>query len=658
MTPLFAIDRDTGLDLESGLESEWLETNGLGGYASSTVLLCPTRRYHGLLVARPEGNEKRHVLLSRFEETVVGRRDLTLSTARFADAWGARGDACLASFELDPHPRWVHRGGELELTREVQMVRGADVVLCRYRARGAEADLELDLRPFLPYREADALTIENDVLDPRAVATANGFHAAPYDALPAVHVTVSGSASFTSDPLWYGRVELSADRARGYPSREDHFSPGVLRLELPRDTHVVVAVALGAPVEDPESAWKKEARRRSTLLRKLRKAAPTEPTLRLALSAEDFLTRTEGRLGVCAGYPWFGEWGRDTFIALPGLTLARGQVAACEEVLSQSLEYLRDGLIPNVFGLSRESSHYGSVDASLWYARAVQLYGHAVDGGGQLLDEYLPALVEIATSYWEGTGLGIQADEGGLIRAGSADLNATWMDARTPAGPVTPRAGCAVEINALWYSLLRQVELYFDEIGDRPARKLWGERRRRAKRTFLERFWSDERGYLADVWTEDGVDERVRPNMVLAAALEHSPLKKAQRARVVDRAEADLVTPQGLRTLAPEEDGYVGRYQGGPEERDGAYHQGTVWPWLFGSYVEAALRGRGTKRAVRRELEARWDALVPELDRAGLDHVSEVFDGDEPRRPGGTIAQAWNTAELLRSHAMLERGRP
>ena len=470
-----------------------------------------------------------------------------------------------------------------------------------------------------------------------------------------MYLTVGPEAvRFDSDPVWYRDLDLAADRARGFPAREDQFSPGVLHVSLVRGKEVVVAASLGGPVRNPRAAWKKERGRRKQALKELGHDDVPSAERRLAFAADDFLIRRGARAGVDAGYPWFGEWGRDTFIALPGLTLARGRLDDCAEVLSGALEFLQDGLLPNVFGRTRAESHYGSIDASLWFARAVHLYERAGSPAERVLDEYLPALLEVAESYWEGTALETRADEGGLIRAGSREHNPTWMDARTAAGPVTPRDGCAVEINALWYALLQHLEYLLEARGDERARKTWKARRRLARRSFLERFWLEDRRALADVWKDGEVDTSVRPNMVIAAALEFSPLVRGRRADVVRSAEEELLTPRGLRTLSRRDPGYRGEYGGGPEERDSAYHQGTAWPWLLGFYCEAALRASGWKRSVRLTLAELLDGVEAELDRGGLNHISEVFDGDEPQRPGGTIAQAWNTAELLRARALLD----
>ena len=651
------------LEVELDTSDEWLETDGRGGYAASTTILCPTRRYHGLLVtpapgAPGEGGDpRRYVWLSRFEETLRDEDGSTwsASVAQYSGAVSPRGDLALATFERAPWPKATYRLGDAVLSREILMPRGRHAVLVRYTLEEAPGPRELELRPVLPYREADALTIENAALDTSVEAVDGGVRCRPYPGLPAIWITSSERFGLRPEPVWFRDLVFAADRARGFGGREDEFGPGAILATLAPGESLVLEATIEAPSTDPRETWAAEEKRRLAAERAAAKHSSNPTDLCLDRSAESFLYVTpEGRTGVVAGYPWFLEWGRDTFLALPGLTLARGKLSGCAEVLRGALPYLRDGLLPNVFGATPDDSDYGSADAALWFARAVLLYDRAGGVRKVIERELRPALAAIAEAYFAGTGLGLRVDGDGMLLAGAPDLNPTWMDARTSGGPVTPRHGCPVETAALWCSLLGQLE---ELARSKAEKKTWGERRRAAKRAFLERFWMPDEGQLADVWRDGVRDVSVRPNMVLAAALELAPLTRAQRLAVVERAKEELLTPSGLRTLSPNDAAYVGRYAGGPEQRDAAYHQGTVWPWLLGFYTEAVLRATRPTKKVLTELAELWDGLAPELARGGLDHVSEVFDGDEPREPGGTFAQAWNTAEWLRARRMLAEGR-
>ncbi|MEZ5978302.1 MAG: amylo-alpha-1,6-glucosidase [Planctomycetota bacterium] len=653
-------DRAALHKLELSLSREWLETDGRGGYASSTVLGCPTRRYHGLLVAIPDGSSERHAFLSRFEERVSGHgKSYPLTMTRYRGCFVPDGEIGVESFELVPWPRWTFQIGLARFVREVLTVRGRRTVLVRYRDVGEREGITLTLRPLLACRRADSLTFENMSADTRTFRSRHGHAFRPYGALPAVELSFGrrGAAAdealrYEADPTWYRGVEYPADVARGYDGHEDQLCPGWYDLSFPPGAEIVVAASIDGATDDPVALWDEESARRTARVA----AAGSDLRGRLELASDDFLWRdAHGRPGVVAGYPWFGEWGRDTFISLPGLTLAQGHVEACTEVLRGALPFLVDGLLPNIYGATVAESHYGSADAALWFALAVW---RANDHDPRLgiAREFAPALRSIVDAYRGGAprakALGLFVDDGGLLHAGSRELNATWMDARTDDGPVTPREGFAVELQALWCFLLRWLaELDWD-----PDVVALADR---ADASFVERFWIDEESYLADTWRPGGGpagtrDVSVRPNQVVAAALPHSPLTRSRRAEVVRRCELELLTPRGLRTLAPKNPAYVGRYAGGPKERDEAYHQGTVWPWLLGFHVEATLRAfpHDAERAAK--LRALIEGFAEHLQGQGLGQVSEVFDGDPPHRPGGTIAQAWSVAELRRTLALLD----
>ena len=657
---LLRAERDDLLKLEKSLTREWLETNALGGYASSTVLMCPTRRYHGLLVSPIPGTVQRHVFLSRFEETLHGEgKAVPVSLARYGETWSPQGHQSIESFELRPWPSMNYRIGDSELRREILMPRGRRAVLLRYSLDGVlPADLELRLRPLLACRPADELHFENLALKSGVQRIRAGIRVQPYDALPALSINVSASGySFEADPVWYRGLEYQADIARGYGGHEDQFNPGVFHVRVTSGSEVVVAASIeDQPFEDPTEAWHREAERRVLEWEQaIERSRGSRVRSILDLGATQYLYRDENeREGVVAGWPWFLEWGRDTYISLPGLTISRGNVEACGDALVAAVGYLQDGLLPNIFGKDRATSHYGSVDASLWFARAVRLYELA-GGDVQRIDESLePALVEIAECYARGDNELVESDPSGLVRSGRPDLNSTWMDARVEEGPVTPRDGFAVEICALWCFLLGYLQERAHARGDQGNEAVWRARRERADAAFLERFWLADEGHLADCVKDAVPDPSVRPNMVIAAALEFSPLSDAQRSAIVDVVERELLTPRGLRTLAPGHEDYCGHYGGDPRTRDLAYHQGTVWPWPLGFFVEAALRVRGEDSAERQKLRELLEGFGEHLPSSGVAQVSEVFDGDPPHRPGGTVAQAWSVAELLRSYALLD----
>jgi len=666
--PLIRWSADDCQLTDAALASEWLETNGLGDFASSTVPFCATRRYHGLLVARPPGNVKRHVFLTRLEEHLVeldaGKR-WPISMAAYPGTHAPDGQETLEEFELRPYPSSLYLKDGVRLRREVMLVAGQPTVLVRYVISGSGANTEFELEPMFAYREADALTVENEVLDPDLKSGRPSLAFEPYAGLPALHLSLSaGEHSFEARPTWYKNIEFAADQERGYEHQEDQFSPGLLHIPVERGgsgpVEIILAATIAAPVKDPAALWRRESkRRRADLSRVAMNDAGAGPEL----GAEAFLYKTPtGRTGVNAGYPWFVEWGRDTFIALPGLTLAVDQPERCFEALKGALDFLQGGLLPNVYGSDQSDSHYNSADAALWYARAVRLFECATGDSERTTESFLPALIEIAESYRDGTQLGIAMDSSGLLSAGSSGLNATWMDAQIDGQPVTPREGFPVEINALWYSLISHVELLVTSSRSKKAAAPWRQLRLLARRSFIDRFWLPDQAMLADRWIadpdQDGgghADASVRPNMVIAAALELSPLTRAQRKAVVQMARAELLTPFGLRTLSPRDPRYQGVFAGTPPERDAAYHQGTVWPWLLGFFAEAELRALGLNKKTLAGARSLWGELEDHLGRAGLNHFSEVFGGDAPHSPGGCFAQAWNTGEYLRICAAVRK---
>lgn len=658
-SPPARLDRSTLLDRSRALRTEWLESDGVGGFAMGSVLGARARRYHGLLVATPDGLARRHQFLARWQDRLIladGTR-LELSPATPDLGRGFPAADAIESFTIDPAPTWTLELDGYRLEREILVPKGRAAVLCRWSLLRARLPLTLELVPWLTCRELDRLHHRNTVLDPRTRLDGDVVRVRPYAALPELCLGVGATPRgfrFEEEAAWTIGVELAIERERGYDDHEDEFAPGCFAIPLHEGESVIVAAALERPVDAPETLRERVLDLRRKAMR-LRSSATRHAPLRARLEAraDEFLyVDRGGRLGVIAGHPWFGEWGRDTFISLPGLTLARERVDQCAKVLAGVLPLLADGLVPNVFGTCREDSQYGSVDAALWYARAIDLWRRA-GGVHPRHDAALDAaLLEIATRYHEGTALGIRVDEDGLLVCGGAELNATWMDAQLADGPVTPRDGKPVEIVALWCALL-------DQVAERaPDAALWRTRRDRAWQSFRERFWVADphtrgAGWLADRLDRDGhQDPSVRPNMVLAAALARSPLDDRIRAAVLAVTECELLTPRGLRTLSNRDPRYRGHYGGDVVSRDRAYHQGTVWPWLIGSYVELALRVRGD--AAVPALRAVLDGFSTTLDEAGLGFVSEVHDGDPPHRPGGAIAQAWSSAELLRAYALLE----
>jgi predicted glycogen debranching enzyme len=616
---------------------EYLETDGLGGFASGTETGERTRRYHALLLAATTPPTGRVVLVNGFDAfvtTAAGR--FALSAQRYAaGVLHPEGATHLASFTHEPWPTWSFTLPDgTRVTQEILVAPGLPRVFARWSASGPAA---LEVRPFLSGREYHALHQENDAF--RFDATVDGPRVSwqPYASLPAV-VAVSNGA-YAHEPFWYRSFLYEDERARGLDHVEDLGAPGVFRFDL-ADAAVLAFAADGAGPTDEGASFETVAEAE----RARRAAFPT----RLHRAADAYLVRRGSGRTIVAGYPWFTDWGRDTFIALRGLCLAGGRPDDAQAILLEWSGAVRDGLLPNRFADRGDAPEFNSVDASLWFVVAVHEYLEAPaarrrkDAAADR-PRLIAAVDAILEGHARGTRHGIRMDADGLLAAGEPGVQLTWMDARVDGRVVTPRIGKPVEVQALWINALR--------IGS-PAR--WAEPLARATASF-ERFWNADGGCLYDVVDTDHVagayDAAFRPNQVLAVGgLPFPVLSDPARARqVVDAVEARLLTPMGLRSLAPDDPAYVGRYEGGVALRDGAYHQGTAWPWLMGPFVDAWVRVRGNTPAVRAEARRRFlNPLLAGLDRGGLGHIAEIADGDAPHAARGCPFQAWSVAEALR----------
>jgi predicted glycogen debranching enzyme len=625
---------------------EWLETNGTGGFAMGTVPGTNTRRYHGLLVVPLHPPGERHVLLARLEEAVVARgEELALATNQYPGALHPQGHRRLTGFRLDPFPTWTFEADGVEIEKRLFLVRGAQTVVVRYRATGP---VHLRIRPFVAYRDYHALTRANDALDGRvreAPGAVRTLSVRPYAGLPQLTLHHSGGA-FVPDGAWHRDTEYLEELDRGLDFREDLWRLGTLELPVGpgADAFVVATTEAGAPPDARAVDRLEQAERaRRTPRRADRFAA------RLEAAADHFVVaRSDGTPTVIAGYPWFTDWGRDTMIALPGLLLARGRLDEAREVIRAFLAHARRGLIPNRFPDRGEVPEYNTVDATLWLFQAVHAY-LAAGGDSGFATEVLPRAREILRHHREGTEHGIRvAPEDGLLVAGDAGAQLTWMDAKVGDWVATPRHGKPVEVNALWYNAHRLAAGWARAAGEPSEAAALDREAERIARSFDQRFWDPVARRLLDVLLPDGPDRRMRPNQIFAVSLPFPLLDRSRQQAVVRAVARSLLTPVGLRTLAPGERDYQPRYGGGPRERDGAYHQGVVWPWLLGPFVRAYLNAFGRSPMTRAYCRSLLTGLERHLAEEGcLGNVSEILEPEPPYRPVGAPAQAWSVAELL-----------
>ncbi|HEX4825120.1 MAG TPA: amylo-alpha-1,6-glucosidase [Candidatus Polarisedimenticolaceae bacterium] len=635
-----SLDATVTHDLDAASSREWIEANGLGGWASGTVAGCHTRRYHGLLVAATKPPVGRMVLLSKLADTLVvdGTRH-ELDANFYPGAVHPRGFETLESFRLDPFPTFTYAAGGIRCVKTIAAVHGENTTLVTYELAEAPGPVTLELRPLIAYRDYHALQRAND-----AVAFANTtfdeglFTARPYDGAPELHVAVPG-ATFEAHPDWYFRFEYPLEAERGLDSHEDLFCYGVFRRTLRPGERLGIVISTASVAGRDAFDLLERQRARRKVAAEL--AGPDDPLARaLALAADAFVVRRgEDLRTIIAGYPWFTDWGRDTMIALPGLCLATGRHDDARKILRAFAAGVEDGLVPNRFPDAGGPAEYNTADASLWFFVAAHRYLEATNDAAFVTGELLPVLEEIVARHEAGTKFGIRVDDDGLLRAGDPGTQLTWMDAKVGEWVVTPRWGKPVEIQALWYNALTI-------LGELKKDASLAQRAKAVKDRFVATFWNDEAGCLFDVVDGERRDASIRPNQIFALALPHPLLPKDKAKAVLAVVEEKLLTPYGLRSLAADDPSYRGRYLGGPGERDAAYHQGTVWSWLLGPYAEALVRTLGVtgKARARKALEG----IAPHLHEAGLGTISEIFDGDAPHAPRGCPAQAWSVGEVLR----------
>lgn len=638
-----------GATFAPDLRAEWLETDGLGGFSSGTVGGVRTRRYHATLIAATTPPTGRVALVSGFDAWVVadGLR-FPISAQRYVGAARLEGQRCLEAFALRPWPTWTYRiGPAVQVIHELFANRGAPRVVLSWRLARRVAGTRLVVRPFLSARDYHALRREDPAFCFSAEETGCGIVWRPYDALPPILARTNGR--YRHEPYWYREFLYEDERDRGFDAVEDLGSPGEFEWSLSRGRAVLILEACvdgvgEAPLEGREVV---DAARRLGESEKARRGSYSSE---LERSAQAYLVR-RGRGGsIVAGYPWFADWGRDTFIAVRGLCLATGRLDEARDILLAWADAVSEGMLPNRFPDVGDEPEFNSADASLWYVVGVHEYLRATRraGGRRARGDRFTlarAVDAILRGYASGTRFGIRAGSDGLLAAGVPGQQLTWMDAKIGDRVVTPRVGKPVELQALWLNALR--------IGAETSAE-WKAPLRAGLASFGERFWNPDLGCLYDVVDADhrpgAVDAAFRPNQIFAAGgLPFAVLDLPRCRMVVDAVEARLLTPLGLRSLAAGEAGYRPTYVGGPEERDEAYHQGTVWPWLMGPFVEAWVRVRSGTRAAREDARERFLApLLEHLGVAGLGHISEIADAEAPHAPRGCPFQAWSLAEALR----------
>ena len=635
---------------ESSSTREWLETNGIGGYASSSVAGANTRRYHGLLVAATRPPLGRVVLLSKFEETLIvdGER-FEISSNQYPGAVSPKGYEYLVDFCLDPFPRWIFNVEGIEIEKATFMVHGENTTVCQWKITNPSEILdlrsEIELKPLLAFRDHHHLRHVDVNFEREFVAEAASVSITPYAEMPTLHFA-HNAEKIEKQGFWYRNLEYAIERERGFDHHEDLFQPFSLTFDLSSGA-VVIASTEPKLVGDADDYRNSEMKRRATLVAAA--GAKDDFSAQLVLAADQFIVSRGTGKTVIAGYHWFSDWGRDTMIALNGLTLATNRPEIAKSVLIEFSKHISEGMLPNRFPDAGETPEYNTVDATLWFFEAIRAYAEKTGDYDLIREQLYDKLVDIIDWHVRGTRYHIHVDTDGLLYAGGPRLQLTWMDAKVGDWVVTPRTGKAVEIQALWYNALCIMSGLAGRFGDQEKRDDYAEMAEIASESFVGQFWNETEQCLFDVVDGGKQDASIRPNQIFAVSLSHTMLDGEKARKIVDRVEAELLTPVGLRSLSPADPRYVGIYIGSPLERDGGYHQGTVWGWLIGHFVDAYRKVHSRDAKSDERINEIIGGFKDHLTEAMVGQVSEIFDGDPPHAPRGCAAQAWSVAEGLRT---------
>ena len=645
---MISFDKSICGNYDAASSREWLETNGIGGFASSTISGSHTRRYHGLLTAATRPPLGRITTVSKFlESLIIGDDTFQLSTSRFSGKVDSQACQYISRFRLDPFPVWNFRFGEIELEKKLFMPADSNTTVVTYSIleNKKEHDVLLEIKPLLAFVDYHHLQHEDPRFQSDFVATNGEVGIRPYPEMPEVFFLHNAIAVETAGD-WYKSFEYAIEQERGFEFQEDLFQPFVMRFDLQRPAEVIVTTEQNTK---PASRLEKdEIRRRRGLVKTANAEDETMQTL--ALAADQFIVKRGSGHTVIAGYPWFSDWGRDTMISLPGLTLATNRRRIAREIILEFSEHISEGMLPNRFPDQGEEAEYNTVDATLWYFEAIRAYAEKSGDFKTVRNDLYEKLSLVVAAHLRGTRYNIHVDTDGLLYAGEPGVQLTWMDAKVGDKVITPRTGKPVEIQALWYNALKIMQDFAMRFGHSEDASRFASMADLAKLSFNAVFWNESANCLFDVVGNVERDASIRPNQIFAVSLGHAILETERMKNVVDRVEAELLTPVGLRSLSPHDPAYVPYYRGTPFERDSAYHQGTVWAWLIGPFVDGY-------RKVYPEREDRiQEFLAPlagHLNEAGVGQISEIFDAEPPHAPRGCTAQAWSVAEVLRASATL-----
>jgi predicted glycogen debranching enzyme len=633
------LDKSQLVDLEYTLTKELLRSSRSGTYSCTTLNFCNTRKYHGLLVVpQPDIDGEKHVLLSSMDETIVQHgAEFNLGVHKYPGTFSPKGHKYIIDFETDPIPMHIYRVGGVKLKKEIIFISKDDRILIKYTLLEAHSPTILRVRPYLAFRNFHSLSNSNMYADTKYSDIENGIKICMYEGYTPLYFQVSNQADYIHVPNWYNKIQYPKELERGYEGLEDLFVPGYFEFPISKNEEIIISV--GTQPFIPKQLKK-------LFIEETKKRTPRNTFENcLTNSAQQFFVEKGKKKYIIAGFPWYDYRPRDTFVALPGLTLVQGNFSSFFEVI--------DSVIPTMSG-----PHFGmqpnpgsppdlSADTSLWFIRALQqAHDFGAISGDELWKKYGRTIKNILNGYKNGESSTVRMRNDGMLSVTSDYSSLTWMNACVNGIPVTPRPEMSVETNALWHNAIQFAYNTAKAVKDNKFLKEWKTLHCTFAVSFKSIFWDKARGYLADNAGEFHTDWSIRPNMIFAAALPYCPISEKIRQLVVELVKSKLLTPRGLRSLSPDDPHYKGVYFGNEHQRALAYHQGTVWPWLLGAYTDAYLRLYGKSGLFH--IEQLYDSFKETVLEHGIGSISEVYDGDPPHRPSGAISMAWSVAEILR----------
>ena len=648
-------DKKQLIDLSQSLSKEIIRSNKSGAYSSTTIIGCNTKRYHGLLVAPQPGLEGVHVILSSLDETlIVNNAFFDLGVHKYPGSYDPKGYLYMKDFVADPVPKSSYRVGDVLLTKEKLLVEHEERILVRYVLEKAPGPIKLRLRPFLAFRSVDRLRRSSEEIDPTFQPIDQGIKLRLDPSYKEVFLQVSLESSFVDKSHWYYHIEYADDLDRGYDFQEDLYVPGYFELTLHKGDMVVFSAG-------PDEAKSGNLLRTFNTQTRRRTSRNTFENC-LKVAAEQFVLKTRSHpearkydeTNVIASYQRYRRGGRDAFVAIPGLSLVHPDLKLYKAVLDTMLKHRRGAFFP-FWKYNDSQLSYEAIDTPLWFFWALQHYTRRLGDASAVWKTYGAVMREILERFRNGTDYNVKMQDNGLLSGGVEGSALTWMDSYVDGVPVTPRIGMPVEVNALWYNAIR---FTLEIAGPRSTEgkiilSEWKEVPELIRASFKDTFWDGEKGYLADVVDGENYDWSVRPNQVLAASLPFSPLDPPMIKAVLKVIEDDLLTPRGLRSLSPHDPQYRGHYRGAQSDRRRAYHQGSVWPWLTGHFVEAYLKVHDRQEALP-FVTSLYQGFEGTMRDHGISTISEIYDGNVPHEARGAISQAWSVAEVIRLRHLIE----